>query len=110
MRSAASLMLAIIFCGCVVPRAAGAAELPAAAMIEDRITAVEADIGRLMQKRVDSSTGVPRELELRIDVRIIARSILAQAAAAPAGSHLQASAWIRAADLFAAAELVEQEI
>ena len=79
-------------------------------MLENRITAVEADIGRLMQRRVDDSAGPIRELELRIDVRIVARWMFAQAAAAPAGSDRQTAGWIRGNDLLAAAVLAEHEI
>jgi hypothetical protein len=78
-------------------------------LFSERITALEADIGRLMQRRVDDSAGVPRELELRIDVRLVARWMLTRAAAAEAGGDLQAAAWIRANDLLQAAALAEKE-
>jgi hypothetical protein len=82
----------------------------AAPMIDEQATLVEAEIGRLMQKRIDNSAGVPRELELRIDVRIVARWLLARAAAAPEGSDAQAADWIRAGDVLVAAALVEKEL
>lgn len=98
----------------LAPMSARAAEqqkpTPESLMLEARLTDVEADIGQLMQRRVDASAGVLRELELRIDVRIAARWLIAQAASAPAGSEQQASAWIHAADLLTAAALAEQEI
>src|SRR5215207_31677 len=82
----------------------------AAPLVDAQAGELEAEIGRLMQKRVDNSGGVPRELELRIDVRIVARWLLTSAAEAPAGSDAQAAAWIRAGDLVAAALTVEKEL
>ena len=82
----------------------------AAPLIDAQAAELEAEIGRLMQKRVDNSAGVPRELELRIDVRIVARWLLARASEAPAGSDAQAAAWIRAGDLVVAALTVEKEL
>jgi hypothetical protein len=79
-------------------------------MIEIRMADLEAEIGRLMQKRVDNTTGVVSELEIRIDARLVARWLLARASDAPAGSDLRHAAWIRAGDVMAAITGVEKEI
>jgi hypothetical protein len=88
----------------------GAPIVVAKPMIDDRVASLESDIGRLMQKRVDDSASVPRELELRIDVRIVAAWFAVSAAEAPANSQFQACAWIRCSDLLSAASLVEQQL
>lgn len=95
----------------VVPRAApGQAASPAGAMVLGQANRVEAEIGRLMQRRGETGTAAVPLLELRIDARLVARWLLERAGAAPADTDLQACAWIRAADLLEAIKLAEESI
>lgn len=78
-------------------------------LLDAQATALESEIGRMMQKRLDGSS-VPRELEMRIDVRLVARWLISRASESPAGSDAQAAAWIRCGQILDAATLVEREL
>lgn len=105
-----AVLLLLSASGVFAPRVARAQAPPTTPLAQAQSTALESEIGRLMQRRGETGTSAVAMLELRIDARIVARWLLDRAAAAPADSDLQACAWIRAVDLQAAIKRVEGSI
>ena len=72
---------------------------PLAPLVAPQVDRIEAEVAGLARQRTDVPASGKDLHELRIDLRLLHRYLLAAARDAPAGSDLAAVAWLRSADL-----------
>lgn len=89
-------------------RPADAAVPPAKPALDADLSAVEDELARYLQFRGDVGPDGAARLELLVDLRLLARWLLASAAAAPAGGDLQVTSFHRAREMSAAAVTLEE--